>query len=170
VILSDWELWGMCQRDVEAARRRCFDVRGQTCEQVAGRADLDGAHCWLLIFDGIDQMLAKPEGALHQCRFLQPEPQPLSVGKRVYALAEGSGDGVGPPRSLVAGVGEAVQQPSGAQQLAARKCGGWGNLCGLATRRQRPAALSPHGRLAPKGGARCRRERLRRPKSKDLKA
>jgi hypothetical protein len=79
---------------------------------------LDGAHCWLLVLDGIEQMLAKPEGALHLCRFLQPEPQPLSLGERVYGLAEGRGDGVGPPRPLVAGVGEAVQQPSGAQQLA----------------------------------------------------
>jgi hypothetical protein len=65
VILSDWELWACANETVKQHGEGAPIFAATRADKLLEEANLDGAHNWLLIRDRIEQMLAKPKGALH---------------------------------------------------------------------------------------------------------
>ena len=64
-ILSDWELWACANETLKQHRENASIFAAMRADELLEESDLDGARNWLLIIDRIEQLLARPEGALH---------------------------------------------------------------------------------------------------------
>jgi hypothetical protein len=65
VILSDWELWACANETLKQHGEDAPIFAAMRADKLLEETDLDGHRNWLLIIDRIEQLLAKPEGALH---------------------------------------------------------------------------------------------------------
>jgi hypothetical protein len=65
MILSDWELWACANETLKQHGEDAPFFAAQRADRLLREEDLDGLHNWLLILNRIEQLLAKPEGALH---------------------------------------------------------------------------------------------------------
>jgi hypothetical protein len=64
VILSDWELWACANETLKRHGEDAPFFAAMRADKLLEQTDLDGARNWLLILDRIEQMLARPDGAL----------------------------------------------------------------------------------------------------------
>jgi hypothetical protein len=64
-ILSDWELWACANEQLRQHGENAAILAAMRADELLEQSDLDGVHNWLLIIDRIEQLMARPEGALH---------------------------------------------------------------------------------------------------------
>jgi hypothetical protein len=64
-ILSDWELWACANETLKQHGSDAPILAAIRADKLLESGDQGGVHNWLLIIDRIEQLLARPQGALH---------------------------------------------------------------------------------------------------------